>query len=686
MPFRGLKGAGQSVIIRNCGMSQMAVVLPQESKNMAAKLRAVGFLVALAFGLMLGPAAPPAFAQQKPTPGEWRHYGGDEGSTKYSPLDQINAENVGKVQVAWSWDSPDLPLQKESPSLRSFAYETTPLMVGGTLYTSTSLAQVAAINPQTGENKWVFNPDSYKIGRPTNLGFVHRGIAYWTGGGQERLYLAAHDAYLYCIDAKTGKLVSEFGDGGRVNLAAAIPLAQNARNYTMTSPPVVCRNVVMVGSSINDGPQFKEMPRGDIQAFDVRTGKPAWIFHSVPQEGEFGNDTWQNDSWKYTGNANVWTLMSADDELGYVYLPFGTPTNDWYGGHRPGDGLFGESLVCVDATTGKRVWHFQTVHHGLWDYDLPGAPVLCNIKVDGKPIKAVAQITKTGFTFVFDRVTGKPVWPIEERPVPQSTVPGEKSSPTQPFPTKPAPYERQGSTEENLIDFTPELRAEAKKILDTLDHGPLFTPPSEKGTINLPGWAGGGNWWGAAFDPDTSLFYIPSITAPITVKLNKPDAARSNFDYVRSGSGFGGGIEGPKGLPLFKPPYGRITAINLNTGDHAWMIPHGDGPREKVSEIVGKDVGPLGSGGGGPLLTKTLLFVGQGAGGRGARAGGGANVVRAFDKASGKVIAELALPAPPSGTPMTYLSGGKQYIVLATNDGKLVAFSLPNSAKVATAQ
>ena len=307
----------------------------------------------------------------------------------------------------------------------------------------------------------------------------------------------------------------------------------------MTSPPVICRDVVVVGSSISDGPQFKEAPRGDVQAFDVRTGKPAWIFHAIPQEGEFGNDTWEDDSWKYTGNANVWTLMSADEELGYVYLPMSTPTNDWYGGHRLGDDLFAECLVCVEAKTGKRVWHFQTVHHGLWDYDLPGAPVLCDIKVDGKPIKAVAQITKTGFTFVFDRATGKPVWPIEERPVPQSTVPGEKTSPTQPFPTKPAPYERQGSTEDNLIDFTPELRAEAKEILDEYDHGPLFTPPTERGTINLPGWAGGANWWGAAFDPDTGLFYVPSITSPITVKLNKPDPERSNLRFVRGGPALG---------------------------------------------------------------------------------------------------------------------------------------------------
>lgn len=637
------------------------------------------------FLLIVTLAATPISAQKKSgAAGEWRHYGGDAGSTKYSPLDQIKKENVADLKVAWTWDSPDLPLQKENRALSWFAYEATPLMVGGTLYTSTSLSQVAAINAQTGQTIWVFNPEAYKVGRPTNLGFIHRGVAYWGDGKQERILIATADAYLWALDAKTGKPVADFGEGGKVNLAKAIPHAQNSRNYAVTSPPVVCRDVVVVGCSISDGPTTKEAPRGDIQAFDVRTGKPAWTFHSVPQAGEYGNETWENESWKYTGNTNVWTLMSVDEELGYFYLPFGTPTNDWYGGHRLGDNLFAESLVCLEARSGKRVWHYQTVHHGVWDYDLPGAPVLCDITVNGRKIKAVAQITKTGFTFVLDRKTGKPVWPIQERPVPKSTVAGERLSPTQPFPTKPAPFERQGSVEENLIDFTPELRAEAKAILDQYDHGPLFTPPTERGTINLPGWGGGGNWWGAAFDPQTGMFYIPSITSPIVVKLVKPDPARSNFNYVRGGAvSLGAGVEGPRGLPLFKPPYGRITAINLNTGDHAWMVAQGDGPRQKVNEVIktmtGKDVdvGALGAGGGGPLLTKTLLFVGQGAGGRGARAGGGANVLRAFDKATGKVIAGVPLPAQPSGTPMTYLAGGKQYIVVATTDGRMVALSLP---------
>ncbi len=607
--------------------------------------------------------------------GEWRFYGGDQGSGKYSPLDQINRENVQKLKVAWTWDSPDLKVLEQNSRLYTLGYEATPLMIGGVLYISTSLSQVAAIDAATGKTMWVYDPKSYETGQPTNLGFVHRGVGYWTDGKSERIFIGTSDAYLIAIDAKTGQPVASFGENGRVDLTKAIPLSVRARNYAVSSPPMVCRDVVLVGASINDGPVKKEAPRGDIQAFDVRTGKPAWIFHTVPQAGEFGNDTWENESWKYTGNTNNWTLMSADEELGYVYIPTGTPTNDWYGGHRVGNNLFAESLICLEAKTGKRVWHYQTVHHGVWDYDLPAAPVLCNIKVNGRQIKAVAQITKTGFCFVFDRVTGKPVWPIEERPVPQSTIAGERLSPTQPQPARPAPFERQGSTEDNLIDFTPELRQEALAILNKLDHGPIFTPPTEKGTVNLPGWGGGGNWWGAAFDPETGMFYIPSISSPIVVKLSKPDPNRSNFQYARAGGGSGAG---PRGLPLFKPPYGRITAIDLNKGEHVWQIPHGDGPRQKVNEMIGngKDVGPLGAGGGGPLLTKTLLFVGQGAGGRGGGSGGGGNVLRAFDKATGKVIAEIALAANPHGTPMTYMAGGKQYIVVATYDGRLVALTL----------
>lgn len=624
-----------------------------------------------------------AMPPQKSAPkGEWPNYAADKGSTKYSPLDQVDAGNVSKLKIAWTWEAPEVEMMKSIPALAASINEVTPLMVKGVLYTSTVSSQVAAIDAASGRTIWKYDPETYKAGRPTNLGFVHRGVAYWSDGGEERIFIGTGDAYLIAINAKTGKPVETFGAGGRVDLAKNIPNALNAKNFAVTSPPLVCRDVVIVGASINDVPFQKTAPRGDVQAFDARTGKPAWTFHTIPQAGEFGNETWENESWKYTGNTNVWTLMSADEELGYVYLPVSTPTNDWYGGHRHGNNLFAESLVCLDAKTGRRVWHFQTVHHGLWDYDLPAAPVLCDIMVNRRRIRAVAQITKSGFTFVFDRKTGKPVWPIEERPVAKSGMPGEKSSPTQPFPTIPAPFEMQGSIEDNLIDFTPELREEAKKILSQYDHGPLFTPPTEKGTINLPGWGGGANWWGAAFDPESGMLYIPSVSSPIVVKLVKPPAGSSDFNYIRSMSPRDMNISGPKGFPLFKPPYGRITAINMNTGEHAWQVANGDGSRQALNDGlaklgVKKDVGPVGAGGGPPLLTKTLLFVPQSAGGRGGRSGGGGNVLRAFDKKTGRVVAEVELPFMPFGAPMTYLAGGKQYIALALGDGRLVAFSLP---------
>ena len=683
--------------------------------------RRLGLLNRALIAAALATATWTATAQYGASNGEWLSYGGDSGSTKYSPLDQINRDNVGTLQVAWTWASPDAAIRESAANsdderisaiartLRGRS-AVTPLMAGGVLYVSTALSQVAAIDAGTGETIWVYDPESWKAGRPTNLGFTHRGVAYWTDGDLKRIFIGTGDARLIAIDAATGRPVSGFGNGGSIDLTVGIPYAAGPRpgggagNYSVTSPPIICRDVVVVGASISDGPVRKEAPRGDIRGFDVRTGELLWTFHSVPQQGEFGNETWEDGSWEYTGNANVWTMMSADQELGYVYLPFGTPTNDWYGGHRLGDNLFAESLVCIDVETGERVWHFQTVHHGLWDYDNPAAPVLCDITVDGKEIKAVAQISKQGFTYVLDRVTGEPVWPIEEREVPPSTVPGERASKTQPFPTKPPAFERQGSTEDNLIDWTDELRAEAVEILNEYVHGPLFTPPSEKGTINLPGWGGGANWSGAAFDPETGMLYIPSSTSPIVVKLGKPDPNRSNFNFIRSGGGLGGGgLRGPRGLPLFKPPYSRITAIDLNRGEHAWQIPHGDGQRERISSIVGRDVGPMGSPGGtGPLLTKTLLFFGQGAGGsariaaaapspegrgRGERAGrgrgrggrggrGGGGVLRAFDRATGEVIAEIKTPARPGATPMTYMWQGKQYIVFTAGDG-LMAMSLP---------
>jgi quinoprotein glucose dehydrogenase len=639
----------------------------------------------------------PGRAQYGVKDGQWRSYAGDTGSTKYSALDLINKDNVKKLEIAWRWKSPDNAIRSKNPFLVPFIYEATPLLVNGVLYTSTSFAQIAAIDPATGETKWVYDPGSHKDGMPTNLGFVNRGVAYWTGGkDEERIFVATGNAHLVAVSAKDGKPCADFGKDGKVDLTKGLRRAVDRKLYSVTSAPLVCRDVVIVGSSISDLPPNKEMPPGDVRGFDPKTGKQLWTFQTVPQAGEVGVETWEKESWKYTGNTNVWAPMSADEETGYVYLPVSTPTNDWYGGHRHGDNLFADSLVCVEAKSGKRVWHFQTVHHGLWDYDLPAAPNLVDITVAGKKIKAVAQVTKQGFCFVFDRATGKPVWPIEEREVPRSKVPGEKAAPTQPFPTKPPPFERQGIREEDLIDFTPEMRKEALAILQKYEYGPLYTPPSEKGTVNLPGWLGGANWQGAAFDPETGILYVTSVTSPITVAVKKTEKDdKSGFDYLAALEGH---LDGPQGLPLVKPPYGRLTAINLNKGEHAWMVPLGDGPRNHPLLKDLKDLpARLGSPQRGSLLcTKTLLFSGQ----QGKvekvigmiRSGEGTAkdlresftfnpYFRAFDKVTGEMLWEMKLPDNPTGAPMTYKIGDRQYIVFAVggllNPAELIALALP---------
>jgi quinoprotein glucose dehydrogenase len=627
-------------------------------------------------GIFLGLAAMPTvvLGQSGARGGEWAEYGGDLGSTKYSALDQINADNVDRVSVAWRWTSSDSALIEANSGLGGGAFKATPIMLDGVLYIRTSLSVVAAIDAATGEELWVFDPLSHEAGRLTNLGFNTRGVAQWSGPDETRIFVATGDAHLWALDSKTGTPVEGFDSEGSIDLIGGLRRDASVRSYSVMSPPIVVGDVIIVGSSINDGPRYMTAPPGDVRAFDVRTGEEVWNFHTVPLAGELGNDTWENDSWTYTGNTNVWTIMSADEELGLVYLPIGTPTNDWYGGHRLGDGLFGESLVAVEAATGERVWHFQFVHHGVWDYDLPAAPALLDINVDGRPIKAVAQLTKQGWVFVFDRLTGEPVWPIEERAVPPSTVPGERLSPTQPFPTRPAPFERQGISIDELTDFSPELRAQAEAILEDSDWGPIYTPPSLKGTINMPGWFGGANWSGGAFDPESGVFYIPSRTGPTRVQLVEGDSTRSDFRYLRGGNS---SARGPELLPLVKPPYARITAIDLNTGDHVWQVPLGDGPRQRVIDMGIADPGPLGGGAfTGPLLTETLLFIGHGGARDGAPAGG---AILALDKASGRTVHAIDLPAVPSGTPMTYMAGGRQYIVVAYGSGAdsgLVAVAL----------
>lgn len=634
-------------------------------------------------------AALDAQAPRGTSSGEWRYYGGDAASTRYSPLDQITRSNVKALQIAWRWTTPDNDIQKTSDTVRAGAYQDTPLMVNGVLYTQTGLGVFAAIDPVTGKTIWQYDPQIWKGGRPPNLGFTHRGMAYWSDGTKRRIISGTHDAHLISIDAESGKPDPSFGKNGKADVIDQLQYADRQRNYSINSTPIVVKNVIISGANISDGPLNREAPRGDVSGYDVRTGKRLWTFHSIPQWGEFGNETWQNGAWTYTGNTNVWPMITVDEATGYVYLPFGTPTNDYYGGDRPGDNLFAESLVCVDATTGKRIWHFQGVHHGLWDYDFASAPVLADITVNGRRINAVAQVSKQGFLYVFDRKTGEPVWPIEERPVPQSTVPGEKTSPTQPFPTKPPAFERQGFLDSDVIDFTPELREQALAIIKDFEHGPLFTPPSLKGTIQLPGNVGGANWGGAALDPTTGMLFVPSLTNPIIDQIVPGDPARGNIRYRRGGVQT---LPTLDGLPLFKPPYSRVTAYDLNTGTIVWQVPLGNGPREHPL-LKDLNPGPLGNGArGNPLLTATLLFVSQSGGGIGnaqARPVGDRPLtklppeppkLRAFDKKTGELVWETELPRGPAGTPMTYSYGGKQYIAMAIGAGletELIAFALP---------
>ena len=614
-----------------------------------------------------------------PPTGEWPAYGADFANTQYAPFDQIDAKTVHDLETAWTWISADVPLVEKNPALNSFSFQATPIMVGGTLYTSTSLSQAAAIDPATGKTRWVFDPKSYQTGRPPNWGYISRGVTFWADGSDRRIFIGTGDARIIALDADSGTPIAAFGNNGEVDLKNDTPGLVRASQIGITSPPVICRDVLIAGYGLSDIVRTKEMPRGQVRAFDVRSGEPRWTFDLIPRPGQFGNDTWEDGSWKYTGNTNAWAVISADEELGYVYIPTSTPTSDWYGAHRRGDNLFAESLVCLDAENGERVWHFQFVHHGLWDYDTPAAPTLIDIMVDGRPIRAVAQVTKQGFCYVFDRVTGEPVWPIEERAVPSTDVPGENASSTQPVPSKPPPFERQGLSVDDLIDFTPELRAQALEIVKPRRIGPLFTPPSMEGTIQLPGSSGGANWGGAAFDPESGVLYVPSISSPILVTIGEADPNRSNLGRVRVAPNR---IDGPQGLPLIKPPYGRITAIDLNRGDLLWQVPNGDGPRDHPL-LKDLNLPPLGQvGRAGPLLTKSLLFVADGttATNSAGRDGGGAKF-RAYDKATGAVIWETDLPANATGTPMTYMHRGKQYIVIAVMNSdhppSLVALSLP---------
>ena len=670
-------------------------------------------LIALAIAAGAAAAAQPIAPST--AAGGWPTYGGDLASSKYSPLDQINASNFSSLRIAWRAVSPDNFLSLTLPDGSEWHadsktifdelnridpkrwrdgqppfvqnYKATPLMVGGTLYVNTPASVGAAYDAKTGALKWIYNPKSYEAGTTTmSLRWNQRGVAYWRDANDERVYWGTGDGFLVAVNAKTGRPVPGFGKDGKVDLMEGLPRAKrgerdylNALTYSVQSPPIVVGDLVITPAAISSLVRFKEQIPGWIRAFDARTGKVRWTFQTIPAKGEFGSETWADGSNEYAGKVTVWTMMSADEELGHVYLPTNTTAPDYYGAHRLGDNLFAESIVALDVATGKRVWHFQTVHHGLWDYDNPAAPNLLDITVNGRRIKALAQITKQGYVYTFDRVTGKPVWPIEEKPVAASDVPGEKVSPTQPIPSRPAPFEYQGVTVDDLADFTPEIRAAAVKAIEGYRSGPLFTPPSTQGTLTRPGTTGGANWGGAAVDPATGMIYIPSRNAHSVLRLAKPDASvNSNLLYMQSPAR---PPQMPDGLPLLRPPYSRITAIDMNTGEHAWMVPAGNGDRIRNNpRLKGLTLPPLGGDStfSGPLLTRTLLIYALTAGG----SNGGPRLV-AYDKVTGRELASADLPGSAIGTPMTYRVDGKQYIAItvqgrtSTDLPELISLSLP---------
>ena len=612
--------------------------------------------------------------------GEWRAYGAEEASTRYSPIDQITRDNVKNLEVAWTWK-----FDNYGSAAQTATTETTPLMVGGKLYfTAGQRRSVIAADAGTGETLWTWRPDEGARfdAAPRK---VHRGVAYWTNGQEERIVLVTPGFQLVSLDAKTGRPVQGFGQAGVVDLFKQldldVPLDPTGR-IGNSSPPVISNDVIVVGPALTPGGRVNiSNVKGDIMGFDVRTGRKLWTFHTIPREGEPGIETWLGDSAQYTGNAGVWGPFSADPELGYVYLGVESATNDVYGGHRPGNNLYSDSLVCLDIKTGKMIWYQQLVHHDIWDYDMPPHPILVNLTVDGKPVRAVVQLTKQAFAYVFDRTNGQPVFGWTERPVPQTDVPKEWTAKTQPFPNKPPGFDQQGVTHDDLIDFTPALRAEAIKALEQYKIGPIYTPGTvvvegkNKGTIVAPGLGGGANWPGGAADPETGFVYVGSTTTPGVIGLTPntdQKASGVDTDYT-----FGGGLPMIQGLRLMKPPYGRITAYNMNKGEIAWQIPNGDTPPAVKNNpaLKGLTIPKTGSPSqAGLLVTKTLLFAGEGA--------GGLAFFHAYDKATGAEIWQTPIPGPQTSLPMTYMHQGRQYVVVGvrgpTGTGaQLMAFARP---------
>ena len=622
---------------------------------------------------------------------EWRYVGAEQSHTKYSAVDDINLTNVDQLEIAWEWEPGELPL--EEFGTRPGSFEAMPLMIDDVVYLSTMYTRVVALDADTGEELWAFDPEAYRTG-PRGAGpggFKHRGVAVWGSGDDMRIFLNSRDS-LYALDAKTGELIRPFGDNGKVLLTDGFPNEVTREEFDQTSPPVVFEDLVIVGSRVPDRVQHRFDPPGSVQAFDTNTGERRWVFYTVPQSNDaFGADTWENGSWRFTGHANVWGLMSLDEDRGLLYVPTSTPSSDYWGGRRAGANLFAESLLCLNARTGEREWHFQAVHHGLWDYDFTSPPNLMTLNVDGRTIDAVAEVSKQGFTYVFDRVTGEPVWPIEERPVDTETdVPGEVPYATQPFPTRPPPFAGQGVSLDDANDLTPEVHRLALEELRTYRLGPLFTPPSLRGTLQRPRVDGGANWGGAALDPTTNMLYLRTTEGTTSNQVCRTDPDLPDVDVAYTNNcprgaaaaiyrGRAGAAEvarsrlGP--IPLTKPPYARLVAIDLEAGDIAWRVPFGEGSALVRRHPLLRDADlpdRLGTPGANGLMVTGggLVFI-----------GGGDPYLYAFDAATGREVSRVATEFRTSGNPVTYRArSGRQFILMATGagpDASLVAFALP---------
>ena len=612
----------------------------------------------------------------------WNAWGGDAGAQKYSALTDLNRDNVSKLQVAWTWESHEQPITASPGQLsaRPGQFQASPLAIDDTLYFPTPYNRVIALDATTGRELWSYDPQVWKeFGQPSNgTGFVHRGVGSWTDGRERRIFLNSRWR-LIALDARTGKPIPTFGNNGEIDLTSGLSRSIRKEHYTNTSPPLIWGDLVILGNGVGDRLQYRGDPPGDIQAFDVKTGRRVWRFKTVPDSGDFGNNTWFEGSWKYVGHTNAWAPLSADSARGIIYIPVGTPSNDYWGGERLGAGLFGESIVALDARTGKRLWHFQVAHHGLWDYDLPTAPVISTINQNGRTQDVVTMATKQGFLFVFDRVTGAPVWPIEERIVPKSTVPREESWPTQPFPTKPAPFSPQGFTIDDVVDFTLEIRQAALASIAQFTLGPLYTPPSLEGTIVRPGVIGGAGWGGLAIDRETGWAYVKATNDPAMMAIAKRDTKSDTIDapYTIDNTRRGLAVRMPganQSIPIAKPPYGTLTAIDLNTGDLKWTIPLGDTPGlrnhpalagVKLPEKLGVAGAP-----GGIVTRGGLIFI-----------TGGGRAIYAIDTKSGAYLWEHDLGQIAYANPVTFRTrAGKQFVLISTGAGatsKLVAFSLP---------